>query len=196
MAVILDVTAPRRRLWHDALLVVGASLFIAISAAITIPLPFTPVPVTAQTLAVLLIGALLGSRLGALAVLAYIAEGLAGLPVFSGGSNAWSPTRVGVPWIVGPTVGYVVPGFLVAAWLTGWLAERGWDRRIPSALAAMVAGQIVIYAFGLLGLLRFVPYPEVLTAGLIPFLPGDAFKIALAALALPGGWAALHRLRG
>src|SRR5215208_680403 len=126
MAVMIDVAAPQRRFWQDALLVTAASLFVALSASIAIWLPNTPVPVTAQTLTVLLTGALLGSRLGSLALLTYLAEGLAGLPVFAGATNAWSPSRIpGVPVILGPTAGYLV-GFVVAAWLTGWLSERNW----------------------------------------------------------------------
>src|SRR3954468_18336880 len=116
MAVMIDAAAPQRRFWQDALLVTAASLFVALSASIAIWLPNTPVPITAQTLIVLLTGALLGSRLGSLALVAYLAEGLAGLPVFAGGMSAWSPSRVpGVPTILGPTSGYII-GFIMAAW--------------------------------------------------------------------------------
>jgi biotin transport system substrate-specific component len=169
-----------------ALLVLGFSVFIALSAQIAVP--FWPVPVTGQTLAVLLAGAALGPRLGVLAVLAYIAEGLAGLPVFAAGAAAWQPTRLpGVPYILGPTAGYLA-GFVVAAGVVGWLAERGWDRSLGRAALAMVLGQLVIYAFGLAWLARFVPLDGLLAAGVLPFLPGDAVKIGLAAVALPGAW--------
>jgi biotin transport system substrate-specific component len=194
MAVMLDAAAPQRRFWQDALLVTAASLLVALSASIAIPLPQTPVPVTAQTLTVLLTGALLGSRLGSLAMVAYLVEGLAGLPVFAGGASAWTPTRLAVPTIIGPTAGYLA-GFVVAAWVTGWLSERGWDRRIPTALLAMVIGQAMIYVCGLSGLARFVPADTLLNAGVTPFLIGDAFKIVTGALVLPAGWAVIQRFR-
>jgi biotin transport system substrate-specific component len=195
MAVMIDAAAPRRRVWQDALLVIAASLFVAVSASVAVWLPNTPVPVSAQTLAVLLTGALLGSRLGSLALLAYLGEGLAGLPVFAGGMTAWSPTRIpGVPTIFGPTSGYLV-GFVVAAWLTGWLSERNWDRRVHTALLAMLAGQAMIYVCGLSGLARFVPVGALFGAGVAPFLVGDALKIVVGALVLPAGWAAVQQLR-
>ncbi|HEX3245432.1 MAG TPA: biotin transporter BioY [Chloroflexota bacterium] len=195
MAVMIDAAAPQRRVWQDALLVVAGSLLVALSASIAIWLPNTPVPVTAQTLTVLLTGALLGSRLGSLALLTYLAEGLAGLPVFAGGTNAWSPSRIpGVPTILGPTAGYLV-GFVVAAWLTGWLSERNWDRRVHTALLAMLAGQAMIYVCGLSGLVRFAPAANLFELGVLPFLVGDAIKIALGAMVLPAGWVAVQHLR-
>lgn len=178
-------------LLRTTVLVVGFSLFVALCAQISVRL--WPVPVTAQTLGVLLTGAVLGPRLGTLAMLAYIGEGLMGLPVFSNGQSAWSPTpRPGVPFLFGTTVGYIV-GFVVAAGLVGWLAQRGWDRSVRRAAVAMIIGQVVIYAFGLANLLRFLPLDSALAAGLFPFLPGDALKIALAALALPGAWSLVQR---
>ncbi len=185
---LIAVLFPSSGLLRQVLLVFGASLFVAASAQIAIPLPFTPVPITAQTLAVLLVGPVLGFRLGALAMLAYVGEGLAGLPVFAGLSSAWSPTRIpGVPYVVGPTAGYLA-GFVVAAGLTGWLAGRGWDRSIGRTALAMLAGQAAIYACGLAWLARFVPAEAVLAAGVLPFLPGDAIKLAIATLTLPGAW--------
>jgi biotin transport system substrate-specific component len=148
---------------------------------VAIPLPFSPVPVTGQTLAVLLVGALLGSRRGSLAVLAYIAQGLAGLPVFAGGA-------LGMARLLGPTGGYLV-GFVAAAFLVGLLAERGWDRRVLTTAAAMMLGNLVIYAIGALWLAPFVGGPEqALATGVLPFIPGDLVKIAAAALLLPAGW--------
>ena len=181
-------------IWRQALLVVAFSVLVAASAQIAIPLPFTPVPLTAQTLVVLLTGAVLGARLGGLALLTYCAEGLAGLPVFAGGLNAWSPSALGVPWVLGPTAGYVI-GFLFAAILVGWLAERRWDRSVLLTACAMVLGNLVIYAFGVGNLTRFVPFPAVLTAGLVPFLTGDAIKIVIASIALPGAWALVGKPR-
>jgi biotin transport system substrate-specific component len=195
MAVMIDAAVPRRRVWQDALLVVAASLFVAVSAPVAIWLPNTPIPISMQTLTVLLTGALLGPRLGSLALLLYLGEGLAGLPVFAGGMSAWSPSRIpGVPTILGPTAGYLV-GFVVAAWLTGWLSERAWDRRFHTALLAMLAGQAMIYVCGLSGLARFVPAGALLEAGVMPFLVGDAVKIVVGALVLPAGWAAVQHFR-
>lgn len=186
---------PRASWQRDLTLAVGFSLLLALSAQISLPLPFSPVPVTAQTLVVLLTGALLGSRLGALAILAYLAEGLAGLPVFAGSRSAWSPSALGVPVIVGPTAGYLF-SWPLAAFLVGWLAERGWDRRPATMALAMALGTLLIYAGGLLVLALYVPPAGLLAAGLLPFVPGDLAKIALAAAVLPGGWALLRRVDG
>ena len=180
-ADLLRPTMRRSALLYDAALVLGASLVIALSAQVAIQLPFSPVPITGQTMAVLLVGALLGSRRGALAVLAYIAEGLAGLPVFAGGA-------AGLARLFGPTGGYLV-GFVAAAFLVGRLAERGWDRRFGTTLAAMTLGNLVIYGVGAVWLAVFVGgLSRAWSLGVLPFLPGDAIKIVLAAVLLPGGW--------
>ena len=180
-ADLLRPTMRRSALLYDAALVLGASLVIALGAQVAIQLPFSPVPITGQTMAVLLVGALLGSRRGALAVLAYIAEGLAGLPVFAGGA-------AGLARLFGPTGGYLV-GFVAAAFLVGWLAERGWDRRFGTTLAAMTLGNLVIYAVGVVWLAVFVGgLSRAWSLGVLPFLPGDVIKIILAAVLLPGGW--------
>ena len=183
-ADVLRPSARRRALTYDLAWVVGGSLFIALCARVTIPLPFTPVPVTGQTLAVLLIGVLLGSRRGVLCLLAYLAEGALGLPVFAEGA--------GLAYMAGPTGGYLV-GFVVAAYLTGLLAERGWDRRAGTTLLAVLLGNAVIYAFGLSWLARFVGSERVLAVGLMPFIAGDLLKALLATAALPLGWKPLGR---
>jgi biotin transporter BioY len=167
-----------RSLWVDLGLVLAFSLFMAVLAHIAIPLPFTPVPITGQTFGVLLTGALLGSRLGAASMLAYIVEGLAGLPVFA---PAGGPA----------TYGYLA-GFVAAAFVVGWLAERGWDRNVLTSGLAMLAGEVAIYVFGLLWLSRFVPASKVLVFGFFPFVIGDLIKLVAAAVAVPAGW----RLRG
>jgi biotin transport system substrate-specific component len=186
--VYADILRPavRRSAWlYDAALVLAGSWLIALSAQVAIPLPFSPVPVTGQTLAVLLVGALLGSRRGSLAVLAYIAQGLAGLPVFAGGA-------LGMARLLGPTGGYLV-GFVAAAFLVGLLAERGWDRRVLTTAAAMMLGNLVIYATGALWLAPFVGgLKQALATGVLPFIPGDLVKIAAAALLLPAGWKLLR----
>lgn len=168
-------------------LVLGGSLLIALCARISIPVGFSLVPITGQTFAVLLVGALLGGRLGALAVIAYIGEGLAGLPVAAMGP-AGIPS--GIPWVIGPTGGYLL-GFVVAAYITGALAQRGWDRSPLLTIAAMSLGTAAIFAFGLAWLNRFPNPAGLLESGLYPFLPGAVIKIALAAALLPSGWKVL-----
>ena len=173
---------------RSALLVLGFSLLTAAAAQVSAPLPFTPVPLTGQTFAVLLTGALLGPRLGALAMLAYLAEGSAGLPFFRGGVG-------GVGHLLGPTAGYLF-AFPAAAYVTGALAERGWDRRFVTAAAAMALGSLVILAGGWAWLA--VMTGDALKAfqlGVGWFIVGDVVKVALAAAALPAGWALLRRLK-
>lgn len=181
----------KHSLARDGLLVVGFSLFMALTAQISIRLPWTPVPITGQTLGMLLTGAILGPRRGALAMLLYLVQGAIGLPVFA--PSATLPQGFGR--LVGPTGGYLVSAPIVAA-LVGWLAERGWDRKVWSALAMFVIGNIVIYLFGASWLNVYkgtFGNISVMWAGVYPFLLGDAIKIALAALALPGAWALFGR---
>lgn len=170
---------------YDVTLIVGGSLLIGLCAHIKMWLPFSPVPVTGQTFAVLMLGLLLGARRGCLAVLAYIIEGAAGLPVFAAG--------LGPAALLGPTGGYLF-GFIPAAYITGRLAEKGWDRRFGTTVLAMIFGNLAIYSFGLLwlGILTGFSY-TVLTLGLYPFIIGDSFKIILAAILLPSGWKLLRR---
>jgi biotin transport system substrate-specific component len=164
----------------DATLIVGGSAVVALAAQVSLRLPFSPVPVTGQTLAVLLVGALLGSRRGALSMVAYLCQGLMGLPVFAAGAS-------GPAYALGPTGGYLV-GFIAAAYVSGWLAERGWDRHVASAALAMLAGNAVLYALGLSWLAVYAGR-QTLALGLLPFVAGDVAKLALAAILLPGGWA-------
>ena len=168
-------------------LVVAFSLLTALSAQVVIPLPFTPVPVTGQTFAVLLTGALLGSRLGALALMVYLIEGAAGLPFFRQGQG-------GLAYLLSsPTAGYLF-SYPLAAFLTGYLAERGWDRRYLTAAAAMALGSSVILLCGWAWLTRFTSSGMVaFEMGVAKFIIGDLVKIALAAAALPTGWAILKR---
>jgi biotin transport system substrate-specific component len=172
---------PRASAWlRDLSLIILAALSVAIMAQVKITLPFTPVPLTGQTFAVLLVGATLGSRRGAEALTLYIMMGALGLPVFAGGAS-------GLAYLGGPTLGYLV-GFLVAACLVGELAECGLERSLRTSLLPFLLGTFVIYLFGA-GWLALLYGPEqALTLGVLPFLVGDALKIALAALALPGAW--------
>jgi biotin transport system substrate-specific component len=177
---ILRPSVKRQALLYDMFLVLAGSLLIALSARLAIRLPFSPVPITGQTMAVLLAGALLGSRRGALSVLAYLGEGMAGLPVFAGGAG-------GIAHLVGPTGGYLA-GFVLAAFVVGRLAERGWDRHPVTTALAMLLGSAAIYASGLPWLAAFVGGERALVLGLYPFLAGDLLKLALAAALLPVGW--------
>jgi biotin transport system substrate-specific component len=187
VAGMRGATAARRALAEVVLVAAGAAL-VALAARLTIPLPFTPVPLTGQTFAVLLVGAALGSARGAASMATYLAAGAAGLPIFSGGGCC-------VPWLLGPTAGYLW-SYPAAAWVTGRLAERGWDRRFGTAALAMLAGTAVIYACGVTWLSTFVGWERTLTAGLLPFLPGDAVKLVLAATLLPGAWRIIAAVRG
>lgn len=162
---------------RELALILTGTLLIALTAQIRIPL--WPVPVTGQTFGVLLIAAVLGRR-SIFSVLAYLAFGFAGLPVFAAGA-------AGMGQLAGPTGGYLL-GFVAAAYVVGWLAESGWDRTFGRAVPAMLIGNVIIYGFGLLWLTQFVPWPGTLQAGLVPFIPGDVLKILLAAGALPAIW--------
>ena len=182
-ATVADLLRPSEKKlagFYDVTLVIGGSLLIGLCAHLKVLLPFSPVPVTGQTFAVLMIGALLGARRGCLAVLAYIIEGAAGLPVFAVGA--------GPAVLAGPTGGYLF-GFIPAVYITGRLAEKGWDRRIGTTVLAMVFGNLVIYTFGLFWLCCLTGFNMmVLTIGLSPFIIGDLAKIILAAILLPSGW--------
>jgi biotin transport system substrate-specific component len=173
----------------SAALVLGFSLFVALSAQVAVPLPWTPVPLTGQTFAVLLTGALLGSRLGALALVAYLFEGAVGLPFFRGGNG-------GAHYLLfSPTAGYLF-AYPVAAYVTGLLAERGWDRRYLSAAAAMALGSLVILLGGWAWLAALTGSASgAFRLGVLPFLAGDVVKVALAAAVLPTGWALLRRTK-
>ncbi len=175
-------------LGRDVALMVVFSVLTALGARIAVPLPFTPVPLTGQTIAVLLTGALLGGWRGLGAMLLYLAEGLAGLPVFA----ATGSHMGGVAALLGPTGGYLA-AFPLAALAVGLLAERGWDRSPLRALAMMGVGSGVIFALGAGRLAFFVGPGVALVKGVLPFLPGDALKAAVAAALLPRGWRLIGR---
>lgn len=186
--VAIDVVRPLslHLTWaYDLSCMLAGSLFVALCAQVAVPLPFSPVPLTGQTLAALLVGALLGSRRGTLSVLLYISEGLLGIPVFAGGA-------LGLARLIGPTGGYLA-GMVAGAFVVGLLAERGWDRKPVTMALAMVIGNAAIYLFGLAWLAHFVGSGQVLAAGLLPFVPGDLLKVALATGLLPAGWALFGR---
>jgi len=159
---------------QKAVLVLLGSALLAVSAKVQVP--FWPVPMTMQTLVVLLIGAHAGTRLAGLTVLAYLLEGAVGLPVFS--------TGAGLAFMAGPTGGYLV-GFLVSALLVSFAVERGFTRSLPAALAVFVVGDLVILGLGVAWLSTLIGFEKALMVGVLPFLPAEALKIALATASLP-----------
>ena len=156
---------------------------VALWLSAKIQVPLVPVPITMQTLVVLVLGIAYGWKLGGATLLLYLAEGAMGLPVFAGGWNEGG----GYQHLYGPTAGYLV-GFVVAAAFCGWLAEHGWDRSVRRALAAMLLGNAIIYVFGLSWLTLQIGLSDAVTYGLVPFLFGDALKIALGGCLLPIAW--------
>jgi biotin transport system substrate-specific component len=206
-AIDLDARTLAAALWtparvspllRGAALALAGSLFVALCAQITVPL--WPVPVTGQTFAVLSVGLVCGWRIGGAALLLYLVEGAIGLPFFAGGKAGWAA-------VVGPSGGYIW-GFVLAAALVGYLAERGWDRNVPRTALAMLLGNIVLYVPGLIWLAMFYAGPgqeyiaatgattawgAAIAAGLTPFLVGDLLKLLLAACLIPAVWALLKR---
>jgi len=166
-------------------LVIVFSLFIAACAQFAIHIG--PIPITGQTFAVLLTGMLLGSRLGAAAVIAYLIEGAIGLPFFAGGG-------AGLVRFLGPTAGYLV-AFPAAAFIVGAFAEHGWDKRYPTAVAAMAIGSAIIFLGGWawFAILTNTSPVAAFKLAVLPFLLGDVIKIALGAAVLPTGWALLKK---
>lgn len=178
--VMIDIVWPSAGTLREIVLILGGSLLIALVARLQFLLPFSPVPITGQTFAVLLLGALYGGRRGPATVVTYLTLGAIGLPVFAAGA-------AGLARFVGPTAGYLL-GFVVAAFAVGSLCERGWDRRPWTAAASMIIGNLIIYATGIFWLSGFVGREAVLSTGVLPFLIGDALKVALATILLPTGW--------
>jgi len=178
------------RILRNVILAVTGSIALTISAKISIP--FYPVPMTMQTLVVLLIGMAYGWKLGGATILLYLAEGALGLPVFSG-----TPEKgIGIAYMMGGTGGYLM-GFVIAASVAGYLASLGWDRNPLKTILAMLTGNIVIYVMGLLWLGALFGWDKpILDWGLKPFLFGDLVKIAIAAALLPACWRWVERSRG
>jgi biotin transport system substrate-specific component len=181
---------PRSSFLTDVLLVLAGTGFVALAAQVKISLSFTPVPITGQTFAVVLVGASLGALLGLASLGLYLFVGALGAPIYAEGQGGWDV-------LTGPTGGYIV-GFCCAAALVGWMAQQRWDRRFNSAVAAMLTGNVVIYLFGLPWLAREIGtgLEGTLEAGLYPFVVGDLLKLYLAAALLPSAWKLVRRLRG
>lgn len=166
----------------SVLLVLGAAALTALAAQWRIQLPFTPVPITGQTFAVLFTGAALGWRLGSLGQIVYVAAGILGVPVFSNGESGWEVVQ-------GATGGYLI-GFIFAAGLVGWMAEHRQDRSFSAMFTTFLIGSAVIYGFGVAGLMVATGWPlaEAVEKGVVPFLLGDILKAVLAGLLVPGAW--------
>ena len=181
---------PRSSLLTDVLLVLAGTTFVALAAQVKIDLAFTPVPITGQTFAVVLVGASLGALLALASLGLYLFVGALGAPIYADGQGGWDV-------LTGPTGGYIV-GFVCAAVLIGWLAQHRWDRRFSSAVAAMLTGNVIIYLFGLPWLARELGtgLEGTLEAGLYPFVVGDLLKLYLAGALLPAAWKLVERLRG
>jgi len=184
-----------RAAYRVALAVAGSALLAGL-AQLSIHLGFTPVPITGQTLGVLLIGASFGPELGAATVALYLAEAVAGLPVLAANADGSHATGLQVLGLALGSGGYLW-GFVLAAALVGWLARRGWDRSFRTAVSAMLLGEIVIFGVGVPWLVAsiHVPLATGLRYGLYPFVLGDLAKLLIAAAALPGAWAVLRRFR-
>ena len=167
-------------------LALAGSLLLAISAKIQVPIP--PVPMTMQTLVVLIIGATYGWRLGGATVLLYIAEGMLGLPVFAN-----TPPQVANPaYLLGPTGGYLA-GYVAAAIVMGFLAERGWDRSLLRVIVMMSVGHLIIFAFGLAWLAHLFGPAKAWVVGAAPFIAGTVLKTALAAALMKAAWTIVRR---
>jgi biotin transport system substrate-specific component len=161
---------------------------LALAASAKLQVPFYPVPMTMQSLVVLLLGMAFGWRLGAATVLLYLVEGTVGLPVFAG-----TPEKgIGIAYMMGPTGGYLI-GFVAAAALTGWLAERGWDRSLWRSAVALSLGHAVLFLTGLAWLAVYIGWPRAVAFGLMPFLAGTVVKTALGVALVRAGWAMLGR---
>lgn len=184
-AAIATRVFPRSRVM-SVMSVVGAAALTALAAQWRLDLPFTPVPITGQTFAVLLTGAALGMTLGAAGQGLYVLAGALGAPVFA--EDAGGIER-GIESVTGATAGYLL-GFVVAAGLIGYMAERRQDRTFATMFTAFFVGSIVIYLFGVIGLMitADMTLNEAIVAGVVPFLVGDLIKAAAAGVLLPGAW--------
>jgi biotin transport system substrate-specific component len=180
---LLNTLAPGNSLIRSAGFAIAGSLLLALSAKAQVP--FWPVPMTLQSLAIMMIGMAYGSRLATATVLLYLAEGLAGLPVFAGAG-------AGFAYMTGPTAGYLV-GFVMAAGLIGWLAERGWDRSPIKALAAMSVGHVLLFIPGVAWLAVLFGAEKAIAVGLVPFIAATLLKTALGAALMQASWMVVAR---
>ena len=185
---LLDTVLPAAtNSWlYKVVLVLAGTALLTLSAKIQVP--FYPVPMTMQTFAVLVIGMAFGWKLGGLTILAYLAEGALGLPVFAG-----TPAKgIGLAYMAGPTGGYLV-GFVISAMTVGYMAEKGFDRSVVSTLLAMLFGTAIIFAFGFVWLANLIGMEKAFQFGVLPFMWGAVVKIALAAAVRPLCWKLINR---
>lgn len=180
---------PRLGVLADAILVLAGTGLVAGAAQISFSLPFTPVPITGQTFAVVLVGASLGTVRGFSSLFLYLWLGVAGAPIYADHAHGWSV-------ITSASGGYIV-GFVLASAVTGYLAEHRWDRRLSSAIGSMLTGNVIIYLVGLpwLAVVLDTNLEKTLEYGLYPFVPGDIFKLYVAAGLLPGAWKLVERIK-
>lgn len=185
-AVWPEQASPTLRFARASLLALVGSAVMALSAKLSVP--FFPVPVTMQSLAVLLIAAAFGSRLGAAAMALYLVEGALGLPVFAG-----TPAHgIGLPYMMGPTGGYLV-GYIPAAFAVGFFAERGAARSVPQLLGAMTLGHVILFVTGYAWLAQLIGAEAAWTGGVLPFIIGTVVKTLLGALLVPSVWGLVSR---
>lgn len=199
MTTLAMTLAPAReragaRVAYKVVMAAAGALLMSVLAQVSIPLPFTPVPITGQTLGVLLVGASLGPSLGAASMLVYLLWGFVGLPVFAPEAGGGHLTGTAALGFASASAGYLW-GFVFAASAVGVLAQRGWDRAMRSSISAMLLGEVVIYAFGLPWLMMAadVPFSKAAEWGLYPFIIGDTIKLFLAAGLLPLAWKVTKR---
>lgn len=186
---LTNTVLPRSSAITKALLITGGAIFLGALAQIAIPVPGSPVPVTGQTLGVLLLATAYGANMGAATFALYLAIGFAGAPVFAGHGH-------GIERLVGPTGGYLV-GMLISSWVLGALAGRKWDQMLFSAITTMLIGDLIIFSFGLIWLNQYTgkDWAWTFSAGLTPFIFGEVLKIAIAGTSLPTVWKFVARSR-
>ncbi len=166
--------------------VIGGSIFIGLMSQLAVVLPFSPVPVTGQTFAILLLAITMGFRKSTLAVLTFLAQGLCGLPVFANGAS-------GPLYFAGPTGGYLI-GFLLASAVVGFMADKNYSKTYLGAFLSMIAGSLIIYLCGFSWLSVFLGAEKAFTAGILPFIAGDLIKIMLISISLPLSWKLYKKL--
>jgi biotin transport system substrate-specific component len=177
VAALLPESPADRRIAYAALALAGT---VVLYASAKVQVPFFPVPMTLQTLAIMLVAAAYGFRLGVATILLYLAEAAVGIPVLAG-----TPEKgIGLIYMMGSTGGYLV-GFVIATALVGWFAERGFDRSIPRLFVVMLAADAIVLAVGFAWLATLIGPEKAWTFGVVPFLLGDALKIAIAAALVP-----------
>jgi biotin transport system substrate-specific component len=182
LLTLRSVVAPRSSALTHALFIVGGTAFIAAMAQVSLPVPGSPVPVTGQTLAVLLVGTTYGARLGVATFSTYMLAGIAGAPIFAGGTY-------GIDIVQGATGGYLI-GMLLASAVLGYLAERRADQKFSTSFPALLLGNLIIFSFGLTWL-HFsldLTWAKTFSMGLTPFILGEVLKIAIVATSLPLVW--------